>query len=170
MSIIAWRSIGRCKIIMSEFNAEKFLSAQNASYDSYEQALAEIRRGRKVSHWIWYIFPQLKGLGHSGTSEYYGLADLNEAKQYLQNQVLRMRLIEISEALLEQDGRIEGIVGYVDTLKVRSCMTLFREADPTIEVFGKVLDKFYDGKPDQKTLRMMQVGLECAAAAKDWDT
>ena len=140
---------------MKEFNADKFLSAQNASYDSYEQALAEIRRGRKVSHWIWYIFPQLQGLGRSGTAQYYGLADLEEAKQYLQNQLLRERLIEISEALLEQNGRIESIVGYVDAMKVRSCMTLFREADPKIEVFAKVLDKFYDGQPDQLTLQMI---------------
>ncbi|MBQ9015993.1 MAG: DUF1810 domain-containing protein [Firmicutes bacterium] len=140
---------------MKEFNADKFLSAQNASYDSYEQALAEIRRGRKVSHWIWYIFPQLKGLGRSGTAQYYGLADLDEAKQYLQHQLLRERLIEISQALLEQNGRIESIVGYVDAMKVRSCMTLFREADPKIEVFAKVLDKFYDGQPDQLTLRMI---------------
>ncbi len=141
---------------MAGFDAKKFLGAQNASYDGYDQALGEIRRGRKVSHWIWYIFPQLKGLGRSGMADHYGIRDLEEAKQYLDNDVLRERLVEISEALLEQDGRIEGIVGYVDAMKVRSCMTLFREADPEIEVFGKVLDKFYGGKPDEKTLQMIQ--------------
>lgn len=140
---------------MDGFDAKKYLDAQNTSWDSYEQALGEIRRGRKVSHWIWYIFPQLKGLGHSGTSEYYGLGSLDEAKKYLQNQLLRERLIEISEALLEQEGRIESIVGYVDAMKVRSCMTLFREADPDIEVFGKVLDKFYGGRPDERTLKIV---------------
>lgn len=141
---------------MAGFDAKKFFGAQNASYDGYDQALGEIRRGRKVSHWIWYIFPQLKGLGRSGMADHYGIRDLEEAKQYLDNDVLRERLVEISEALLEQDGRIEGIVGYVDAMKVRSCMTLFREADPEIEVFGKVLDKFYGGKPDEKTLQMIQ--------------
>lgn len=141
---------------MNEYNLNRFLDAQNASYDGYEQALEEIRRGRKVSHWIWYIFPQIKGLGHSGMSGYYGIENLEEAKQYLQNPLLQKRLIEISEALLEQEGRIEEIVGYVDALKVRSCMTLFQEADPSIEVFGKVLDKFYGGQPDQKTQQLIQ--------------
>ena len=138
------------------FNAKKYLDAQNASYDGYEQALGEIRRGRKVSHWIWYIFPQIRGLGHSSTAQYYALDSLEEAKEYLEDLLLRERLIEISEALLEQEGNIEGIVGYVDAMKVRSCMTLFSQADPEIEVFGKVLDKFYGGKPDQKTLQIIQ--------------
>ena len=138
------------------FNAKKYLDAQNASYDGYEQALGEIRRGRKVSHWIWYIFPQIRGLGHSSTAQYYALESLEEAKQYLEDLLLRERLIEISEALLEQEGNIEGIVGYVDAMKVRSCMTLFSQADPEIAVFGKVLDKFYGGKPDQKTLQIIQ--------------
>lgn len=138
------------------FNAKKYLDAQNASYDGYEQALGEIRRGRKVSHWIWYIFPQIRGLGRSSTAQYYALESLEEAKQYLEDLLLRERLIEISEALLEQEGNIEGIVGYVDAMKVRSCMTLFSQADPEIEVFGKVLDKFYGGKPDQKTLQIIQ--------------
>ena len=134
----------------------RYLDAQNASYDGYEQALEEIRRGRKVSHWIWYIFPQIKGLGHSGMSQYYGIGSLEEAKQYLQDQLLRDRLIEISEALLEQEGKIESIVGYIDAMKVRSCMTLFREADPDIRVFDKVLDKFYGGQADQKTQELLQ--------------
>ena len=140
---------------MDGFNAKKYLDAQNGSWDSYEQALGEIRRGRKVSHWIWYIFPQIRGLGCSATSQYYALASLDEAKQYLQDQTLRGRLIEISEALLKQEGRIESIVGYVDAMKVRSCMTLFHEADPDIPVFGKVLDRFFDGEPDRKTLEII---------------
>lgn len=128
----------------------------NAQARDYEQALSEIRAGRKRSHWIWYIFPQIKGLGHSGMSQYYGIGSLEEAKQYLQDQLLRDRLIEISEALLEQEGKIESIVGYIDAMKVRSCMTLFREADPDIRVFDKVLDKFYGGQADQKTLQLLQ--------------
>ena len=140
---------------MSSFDAKKFIDAQNDSYGSFAQALAEIRNGQKMGHWIWYIFPQLKGLGMSSTSQYFGLRDLDEAKEYLQNQLLRNRLIEISEALLEQTGNIKNIVGYVDAMKVRSSMTLFMAADPDIEVFGKVLDKFYDGKPDDITLRII---------------
>ena len=141
---------------MTQFHLEKYLDAQNASYGGYEQALAEIRRGRKVSHWIWYIFPQIKGLGRSSTAQYYALESVEEAKQYLQNQLLRDRLIEISEALLEQDGSIESIVGFVDAMKVRSSMTLFQAAVPNIKVFGKVLDKFYDGRADEMTLQILQ--------------
>lgn len=130
------------------FNAEKFLEAQAMDY---EDALREIRNGRKTSHWIWYIFPQIKGLGRSGTSEYYAIQHLDEAKEYLQNDLLRKRLIEISEALLNCGGNIRDIMGFPDDMKVRSSMTLFHVADPTIEVFQKVLDKFYDGKPDGRT-------------------
>lgn len=138
------------------FDAKKYLDAQNAVYDGYEQALGEIRRGKKVSHWIWYIFPQIRGLGRSSTAQYYALGSLEEARQYLEDLILRKRLIEISEELLKQEGRIEGIVGYVDAMKIRSCMTLFSEADPDIEVFGKVLNRFYGGQPDQKTLEIIR--------------
>ncbi|MBQ9060143.1 MAG: DUF1810 domain-containing protein [Firmicutes bacterium] len=141
---------------MSQFNAKKYLDAQDASYDGYEQALGEIRRGRKLSHWIWYIFPQIRGLGRSSTAQYYALENLEEARQYLQNQLLREHLIEISEALLEQDERIESIVGYVDAMKVRSSMTLFLEADPDLVVCRKVLDKFYAGREDEKTLQIIR--------------
>ena len=141
---------------MSGFNADKYLNAQNGSYGSYEQALAEIKRGRKTSHWIWYIFPQVKGLGYSSTSNHYAIGSLDEARQYMADPVLRGRLIEISEALLAQDGSAEKIFGHTDAMKVRSCMTLFREAEPKAEVFGKVLDKFYGGKPDERTLKYLQ--------------
>ncbi len=138
---------------MSRFDAKKFLSAQEGAY---KQALAEISSGRKTSHWIWYIFPQIKGLGHSSTSDRYAIESLSEAKEYLADDVLRKRLIEISEALLKQEGSAEKILGKVDAMKVRSCMTLFREADPKTEVFGKVLDKFYGGKADEKTLELVR--------------
>ncbi len=131
---------------------EKFLNAQSITYDL---ALNEIRRGKKTSHWIWYIFPQLAGLGRSNMSEYYAIADLNEAKIYLENDILKNRLIEISEALLNQNGEICDIMGSPDYMKVRSCMTLFNAADPNITVFQKVIDKFYDGKPDIMTLEII---------------
>ena len=114
---------------MSKFDAKKFLSAQDGAYGSYKQALAEIKNGKKVSHWIWYIFPQIEGLGHSSNSQHFAISSLNEARQYLADDVLRKRLIEISEELLKQEGSAESILGKVDAMKVRSSMTLFKEAD-----------------------------------------
>ena len=134
------------------FDAEKYLTAQSGSY---EIALKEICNGKKQSHWIWYIFPQLVGLGRSSTSKFYAIQNLEEAKAYLQNDLLKQRLIEISEALLKQDGKIRDIMGSPDDMKVCSCMTLFQMADPSISIFQKVLDKFYNGKPDRKTMQML---------------
>ena len=141
---------------MSKFDAKKFLSAQDGAYGSYKQALAEIKNGKKVNHWIWYIFPQIEGLGHSSNSQHFAISSLNEARQYLADDVLRKRLIEISEELLKQEGSAESILGKVDAMKVRSSMTLFKEADPGTEIFGKVLDKFYGGKADEKTLKLVR--------------
>ena len=133
-------------------NLDRFLKAQASSYDA---ALREICAGQKRSHWIWYIFPQIAGLGFSSTSRYYALQSLDEAKEYLENETLKARLIEISEALLSHDKDARSIMGSPDDMKLRSCMTLFQAADPEIEVFGKVLDKFFDGKPDQRTLELI---------------
>ena len=138
------------------FDAEKYLKAQEGPYgSSYESALSEIRNGQKQGHWIWYIFPQLAGLGRNSTSQYYAIRNLEEAKAYLNNTVLRERLIEISEALLSLDKDIRQIMWSPDDLKVRSCMTLFREADPSIGVFQQVIDKFFGGKPDHRTLQLL---------------
>ena len=130
----------------------RFLKAQE--YD-YAQALREIRAGRKRSHWMWYIFPQIQGLGFSSTAQYYAIRDLNEAKDYLAHPVLGARLKEISEALLELDGlSAHEIFGYPDDLKLRSCMTLFRMADLNCEIFEQVLEKYYDGEPDRRTVEL----------------
>ncbi len=136
----------------------RFLDAQGGKgwTPGYEEALAEIRNGRKESHWIWYIFPQLKDLGFSGTAKYYGILDLDEAKEYLAEPTLRSRLLEISEALLglpSDDPR--SVMGYPDDLKLRSSMTLFAAAEPDCQVFQRVLDKFYGGMPDKKTLDLL---------------
>ncbi|MEE3393483.1 MAG: DUF1810 domain-containing protein [Lachnospiraceae bacterium] len=134
---------------------DRFIKAQEHDYDT---ALAEIKTGHKRSHWIWYIFPQIKGLGFSPTSEYYGIDGLVEAKEYMQNDTLKNRLIEISEALLGLDSSdASDVMGYPDNLKLRSSMTLFAEAAPEIEVFQKVLDKFFDGKKDDMTLKIIGV-------------
>ncbi len=128
-----------------------------AHKNDYASALEEIRRGRKTSHWIWYIFPQIKDLGRSSIAEYYAIQDLQEAVDYLKDPVLGSHLIEISEALLALDScnPLEVMGGPPDDLKLRSCMTLFLEADPGCEVFRKVLDKFYHGEPDRKTLELL---------------
>ena len=134
---------------------ERFLKAQEISYPI---ALNEIRNGRKKSHWIWYIFPQLSGLGKSQTAEYYGIKDIDEARKYLENDVLRSRLIEISEALFQRDDTAVNILGHTDAMKVRSCMTLFHVAEPSVEIFVKVIDKFYGGKFDNMTLGIIKKG------------
>ena len=137
----------------SGYNLERFLSAQERDY---EQALQEIRSERKRSHWIWYIFPQLKELGYSSTAKYYGIRDLNEAKAYLKEPTLRARLIRISEALLalnESDPEI--VMGYPDDMKLRSSMTLFAAADPDEPVFTQVLDKYFQGRADERTLALI---------------
>ena len=136
----------------TQYDLSRFLDAQERIYDL---ALLEIKRGRKVSHWIWFIFPQIAGFRDSRISKYYAVKNLDEAKAYLQNGVLCRRLIEISEALLEQNGSIRYIFGPTDDIKVGSCMTLFREVDPGIEVFQKVLDKFFDGQPDISTMNII---------------
>ena len=144
-------------IKVMNYNISRFIEAQE---NTYETALAEIKRGRKTSHWIWFIFPQIKGLGRSMMCQMYAIHDLEEAKEYLQNELLRTRLITICEALLEQDGNIREIMGSPDDKKVRSCVTLFREADSRVQVFQDILDKFYGGKPDYRTLSILKGEIE----------
>lgn len=137
----------------------RFKEAQER-FGEYETALEEIRQGQKRSHWIWYIFPQLKGLGRSYNSEYYGIASLEEAKEYLGDAVLRGRLLEISKALMEhKEEDIHSIMGGIDAQKLRSSMTLFESAagdDDGCKVFGEILDTFFDGKRDGRTLGMLK--------------
>ena len=132
---------------------ERFIEPQE---QDYEQALKEIRNGRKVSHWIWYIFPQLRGLGKSYMSDYYGIRDLDEAKAFLQDPYLGKHLQEISEALLNLDNdNATQIMGRPDDMKLKSSMALFACADPENAVFEKVLEKFYNGHKDGRTLKML---------------
>lgn len=136
-----------------EYNLERFKKAQK---QDFETALSEIREGKKKSHWIWYIFPQLKELGYSSTAKYYGIDGRGEAEAYIKDEVLRERLIEISETILSLNtGNPSEVMGYPDDLKLKSCMTLFSVVAPKIDVFGKVLDKFYSGKKDEKTVELL---------------
>ncbi|MBR6061109.1 MAG: DUF1810 domain-containing protein [Spirochaetales bacterium] len=131
----------------------RFIKAQEYDYD---RALREIRSGRKRSHWMWYIFPQMKQLGFSPTAQYYGIASLDEAKSYIADDTLRQHLVEISQALLAlESDNASQIMGYPDDMKLRSCMTLFMLAAPDIDTFGKVLDKFYGGEKDEHTVRIL---------------
>ncbi len=132
---------------------QRFIEAQN---DSYDQALKEIINGRKLTHWIWYIFPQMKGLGFSYNSEYYGVTSLQEARDYLENELLRKRLFEITESLLMHKGKdIESIMGDIDALKLKSSMTLFDAVKPG-SIFGEVLDGFYGGERCRRTLEKIR--------------
>ena len=130
---------------------DRFIEAQNTGY-VYNQALREIREGRKQSQRIWFIFPQIKGLGHSYNSEFYGLNGKEEAEAYLEHTELGSRLKEITMALLNSDKpSVEDLFDYPDNLKIRSCMTLFDMVSSN-DIFKKVLDKFYEGKPCEKTI------------------
>ena len=133
----------------------KFVTAQQRDYST---ALHEIRNGRKRSHWMWYIFPQIQGLGMSPTAEYYGIKDLEQAKDYMAHPVLGANLIEISEALLALDyTNPTAVMGYPDDLKLCSCMPLFELAAPEEKVFGQVLDKYYGGRRDKLTLHILGI-------------
>ena len=127
---------------------------RKAQAESYETALAEIRSGKKRSHWIWYIFPQIQGLGHSAVAQYYAIQSAAEAKAYWNDPVLSAHLVEISSELLKQDGAVEAIMGYPDNLKLRSCMTLFYLISGE-SIFRQVLDKFYGGSMDDETEKIL---------------
>ena len=133
-------------------DVERFLQAHG---NFYETALSEIKKGRKRSHWIWFIFPQLKDLGHSRNAQYYGIENLDDAKKYLANEILRNHLLEISQALLELDTNDSvKVMGEIDSKKLLSCMTLFHLAEPTCETFTKVIEKYFDGNLDTKTVEL----------------
>ena len=134
---------------------ERFLRAQD-DHGTYDRALAELRAGRKTSHWIWYIFPQLAALGRSGTAKHYGIRDLAEARAYLADPVLAANLRDAAEAMLENAGAPpEAVLGLVDAMKLRSCATLFRAAGGG-EIFDRLLAEFYDGEADPETLRALR--------------
>ncbi len=137
------------------FDLDRFVAAQDGG-GSYEHAVAEVRTGRKTSHWMWYVFPQLAGLGQSPTSKFYAISSLDEADAYLAHPVLGPRLLECAEILTGLSGRTaEQIFGGIDAMKLRSAMTLFRHADPDEPVFGQVLDQYFGGVSDPATERLL---------------
>lgn len=134
---------------------ERFLNAQE---NTYFVALQEVKSGKKQSHWIWYIFPQLKGLGHSNKSQYYGIEDAKEAEEYWEHPVLRKRLLDITDALIEQkhNNTISEIFGSVDALKVKSCMTLFYLITNCV-LFKDVIDIYYKGEFCNSTITLLKL-------------
>jgi uncharacterized protein (DUF1810 family) len=136
-----------------DYNLQRFLDAQEGVYHT---VLAELRAGRKSSHWIWFIFPQIAGLGRSGTAQQFSIASLDEAKAYLQHPVLGPRLRACTQLVLDVNGRsAEEVFSYPDNLKFRSCMTLFLTAATDNTIFNNALLKYFDGKPDQLTLGIL---------------
>lgn len=136
---------------MSEL--DRFIRAQEYNYSD---ALKEIKNGRKISHWMWYVFPQIKGLGKSDTAKWYAIKDLQEAKDYLNNEILSNRLEQICKALLDLDcNDAYKIFGSPDDMKLKSSMTLFEIAAPDNKIFKRVLDKYFNGERDQKTIEII---------------
>jgi uncharacterized protein (DUF1810 family) len=131
---------------------ERFIRAQDSG-GTYQQAVAELRNGRKTSHWMWFIFPQIAGLGRSAMAHAYAIGDLAEAKAYLAHPMLGPRLIECAQIVASHRGvSAEQIFGGIDAIKLRSSMTLFAHADPDQEVFKQVIDQYFAG-PDPETER-----------------
>lgn len=140
--------------MQTDTNLQRFLKAQEKDYAI---ALSEIKNGKKQSHWMWYIFPQIKGLGFSETSRFYAIKNIDEAEDFLKDLVLGKRLIDICNELLNlENDDAHKIFGSPDDIKLHSSMTLFSSLPNTDPVFSKVLDKFFEGKKDQKTLQIIQ--------------
>jgi uncharacterized protein (DUF1810 family) len=140
---------------MSTYNLQRFHEAQE---NTYQNALREIQNGLKTRHWMWFIFPQLAGLGYSETAKFYAIHNLKETELYLQDKILADRLISISKALLQLKGKTaHDIFGSPDDLKLKSSMTLFNAVSGADPVFQHVLDYYFEGKKDEKTLLMLNI-------------
>jgi len=135
------------------YDLQRFVTAQNPVF---EQVCLELRAGRKDGHWMWFVFPQLKGLGNSGMANKFGISSRDEAEAYLRNSILGPRLRKCTELVNLVEGRsIEQIFGYPDNLKFRSSMTLFAQVESDNEIFAKALQKYFGGQPDRLTLELL---------------
>lgn len=138
------------------FDLDRFVRAQNAD-GVFERALRELRSGRKTGHWMWFIFPQITGLGRSATAVRYAITSAAEAQAYLRHEVLGPRLVTCAEALLQhEESSADAIFGGIDAIKLRSSMTLFAHADPAETAFTRVLEAFFDGSPDPATVARLR--------------
>lgn len=139
--------------VADPFNLARFVAAQ---HDTFERALREVKAGQKQSHWMWYIYPQLRGLGSSPNAQYYGIAGLDEAAAYLTHDLLGPRLISMGEAVVSVEGRSAAdIFGKPDDLKLRSCATLFAHVPSTDSIFQRIIDKYFNGQTDPQTIRLL---------------
>ena len=142
---------------MTDHDLIRYLDAQD---QIYVQVIEELTKGRKQTHWMWFVFPQLAGLGRSGMAQHYAIHDLDQAKRYLADSILGPRLRQVVRLLMNQKGKSAfEILGSPDDLKLRSCLTLFREAaseDLDLELFTNALDQFCSGEPDSRTLELLQ--------------
>jgi uncharacterized protein (DUF1810 family) len=144
--------------VSEAFDLERFRAAQERE-GTYGRALAELRDGRKRSHWMWFVLPQIEGLGSSSTAQAYAIRSLDEARAYVRDPLLGARLTECARALLDaRPASAREILGAIDALKLRSCMTLFEAADPAQPLFGAVLDAFFAGERDPLTVTLLQGG------------
>lgn len=144
---------GDMELIRDPFNLQRFVAAQA---EVYARALGELRQGRKRSHWMWYVFPQIAGLGRSSTSRFYAIGTLEEARAYLEHHLLGARLHECTEAVLEVEGKsAEEIFGSPDDMKFRSSMTLFALAEPDPGLFRLALEKYFKGEADALTVQKL---------------
>jgi uncharacterized protein (DUF1810 family) len=140
------------------FNLERFLDAQ---VSTYETALAELRAGSKRSHWMWFIFPQLRGLGHSDRAHFFGIGSIEEASAFYSDPTLGRRLRECVAALVKLPGTsAEEILGSIDALKLRSSLTLFRITAPAEPLFQRALEQYFDGQLDPQTIEMLEKGAD----------
>lgn len=138
---------------MQAMELQRFIDAQNPVYDD---VCAELRSGRKTSHWMWFVFPQLKALGRSSTAKYYGIESMQEARAYLQHSLLGPRLRECTGLVVAIPNKSAfEIFGTPDDLKFRSCMTLFAQASDDAEIFVRALERFHQGQPDSVTLALL---------------
>ena len=134
-------------------NLERFVDAHTKMY---EQAIHELRMGKKRSHWMWYIFPQISGLGRSGTAKFYAIRNIIEAQDYLDHPILGARLLECTEAILDiEEPNISKVLSSPDDMKLKSSMTLFSSISPSCNIFTQVLNKYFDGDHDNNTLRLL---------------
>ncbi|HEY2715086.1 MAG TPA: DUF1810 domain-containing protein [Solirubrobacterales bacterium] len=140
---------------MADFDLKRFVIAQ-ADGGTYQRALAELRAGRKASHWMWFVFPQIDGLGRSPTARAFAIFSLAEARAYLEHELLGPRLRECADALLGLEGDDPvAVMGPIDAVKLRSSMTLFARADPEDDRFSEVLRRYYSGEEDEATLALL---------------
>jgi len=139
---------------MDQYNLNRFIEAQMTIY---EGAMLEIARGRKESHWVWYIFPQIEGLGRSDTAKLYSIKSLEEGRSYLEHSVLGPRLIEACEILLNlNDASMDEVMGFPDNLKLLSSMTLFESVSDSNSIFTSIINVYFDNEPDKKSLKIIE--------------